>query len=174
MLFSLLKHYLELYISRYLYCFTTYLMVSHKTWPTYIPLPSINILHLRVSEIQPGQACSYSPHAHVACGVKRGRLYIPCGPKNLVKITCMISEINVLLHFIQKFQMATKMVGKLAKIGNDSAFTLLAKCMFLKLMLFFHFSQKFKMAAKNGGKMIFAKNCEITLLIPSRGPPPLG
>ena len=99
--------------------------------------------------------------------------------KNFIEISLSrtISEINVFLHFMQKFKMATKRGMKMnfwQTVADDSVNTLQVKN-FVEITLsltiseinaFLHFKQKFKMAAKNGGKTIFGKKLQINLHIP--------
>ena len=75
-----------------------------------------------------------------------------------------VFEMNVFLHFRQKFKMAAKN-GRKTISGNDSAYTLWAKNL-VKIILphtvskihkFLHFMQKFKMATKYSGKTFLAK-----------------
>ena len=106
-------------------------------------------------------------------------MQIPFGSNIFTKIILShtVTEINVFVHFTQKFKMAPKMTGKhfLEKSPADSADTLWVKN-FLKIPLshtvskinvFLHFTQKFKMTAKNGGKTFLGKNCQQTQQIPS-------
>ena len=89
--------------------------------------------------------------------------------QNFIEITLSrtVSEINALLHFMQKFKMAPKVAGKrfYEKSSVDSADTLQVKN-FVKIALsrtvskinaLLRFTQKFNMAAKSGWKAIFAK-----------------
>ena len=93
------------------------------------------------------------------------------GLKNFVKISlsCTVSKISTFLHFTQKFNMASQMVGKLfwQKVAGACTHALWLKnlaeiarsLIVYKKYTILHFIQKFKMSTKNGGEMILGKNC---------------
>ena len=96
-------------------------------------------------------------------------------PENFRETTlcCTISEINVFLHFKQKFKMAVKNVRKMI-FGKKCHMTLCIPCRtknFVEITLLctvskintpLCFTQKFKMAANNGWKRNFGENYQIT------------
>ena len=84
--------------------------------------------------------------------------------KNFVEIPLSRSvyKINMLLHFTQKFKMATRNGGKrfLGKVANrhcKNFIKIAVSCRVSEMKAFLRFTQKFKMAAKRGRKTIFGK-----------------